>query len=231
MAERRRAVFAANDAASESACVALLEKLYMDVVWADLARLSASAPGAAGAPDTDLAGALAETWAELRRRYAAAAVGPVASRAALAFLAEKWPASAHELVRRIEQRHDAAARGERDRLVGLKAQLAEMEGTVAARARMLEDSQHALVSTQLEKARHEARAAAAAKQVADLQRARARDKEAADAKIARLEVALQKAQNDLDAAADRRKATARAGDDPVAAGSKPADTPCSCVVA
>ncbi|KAH8065129.1 GTPase [Aureococcus anophagefferens] len=106
----------------------------------------------ASASDVDLTANLEQTWTELRRRYNAAAVGPAKARSALDFVAAKWPASAHELVRRLEQRHESAVREEHDRLVGVKAQLAELEGTMAARGRMLEDCQATLISTQFEKA-------------------------------------------------------------------------------
>ena len=166
----RRDRDAANDRASHAACDELLNALYMDVVWADLAKIAATVErgeSEVGASDIDLTANLEQTWTELRRRYNAAAVGPAKARSALDFVAAKWPASAHELVRRLEQRHESAVREEHDRLVGVKAQLAELEGTMAARGRMLEDCQNTLISVQFEKARHEARVDAAEKRLKD----------------------------------------------------------------
>ena len=228
----RRDRDAANDRASHAACDELLHALYMDVVWADLAKIAATVErgeSEVGASDIDLTANLEQTWTELRRRYNAAAVGPAKARSALDFVAAKWPASAHELVRRLEQRHESAVREEHDRLVGVKAQLAELEGTMAARGRMLEDCQNTLISVQFEKARHEARVDAAEKRLKDQDDRRKKERAAYDANMKGLELKLQKAQNDLDAANERRKLDARAGDDP--SRPQPVNQPCNCAIA
>ncbi|KAH8070545.1 GTPase [Aureococcus anophagefferens] len=198
----RRDRDAANDRASHAACDELLSALYMDVVWADLAKIAATVArgeSEVGASDVDLTANLEQTWTELRRRYNAAA------------------------------RHESAVREEHDRLVGVKAQLAELEGTMAARGRMLEDCQATLISTQFEKARHEARFDAAEKRLKDQDDRRKKDRAAYDANIKGLELKLQRAQNDLDAANERRKLDARAGDDP--SRPQPVNQPCNCAIA
>ena len=121
---------------------------------------------------------LEDAWSELRKRYAKdpRARGPARDRALASCLSMKWPEAAHELARRLEQRCDEAVRKEHDKLVGARAELAELEGSAAARARMLEDAQAALVSTQLEKARHEARCQAATRNLEEVQRRSDRDK-------------------------------------------------------
>ena len=115
-------------------------------------------------------------------------------------------------------------------LVGVKAQLAEVEGTMAARNRMLEDAQTTLISTQFEKARHEARVDAAEKKLTEIKAARKTDREAYDAKIKHLELQVQKAQNDLAAANEKRKANDRHLDDPTRP-SPAVNQPCNCTVA
>eukprot|EP00630_Chrysocystis_fragilis_P008969 CAMPEP_0197411904 /NCGR_PEP_ID=MMETSP1165-20131217/32198_1 /TAXON_ID=284809 /ORGANISM="Chrysocystis fragilis, Strain CCMP3189" /LENGTH=635 /DNA_ID=CAMNT_0042938425 /DNA_START=93 /DNA_END=2003 /DNA_ORIENTATION=- len=193
----------ANLRASDRFCEDLANKLYVDVVWADLSALSnAPDPRAAmasrpGESPADLAAGLAASWAELRRRYAARAKGPAKDAALLRFSAEKWPESTHELVRRIEARHDHEAQQEHDRLVKLKGELAEVEGSKEARAKILDDAQQSLVQTQMEKARAEARNAAVAKQLDQAREKERQTRAHLEAKLGDLELEIQRLHNQL----------------------------------
>jgi len=182
----------ANLRASDRFCEDLANKLYVDVVWADLSALSN-----AGESPADLAAGLAASWAELRRRYAARAKGPAKDAALLRFSAEKWPESTHELVRRIEARHDHEAQQEHDRLVKLKGELAEVEGSKEARAKILDDAQQSLVQTQMEKARAEARNAAVAKQLDQAREKERQTRAHLEAKLGDLELEIQRLHNQL----------------------------------
>ncbi|KAJ1444801.1 guanylate-binding protein [Pelagophyceae sp. CCMP2097] len=195
---RSRATFeAANRAKSARLCSKFLAKLYMDVVWAALARISAD--DGDGATPIDLASDLEAAWAELRFKFNAKAKGPAKDEQLLAFTAEKWPESTHELVRRLETRHDTVDRLERERLLRVQHELAEKDGASEARQHILYDAQAALIGAQSEKARFEARAAAAQKQLKEAQRGRAEDKEAAEAALHDVQLQLQRLQNKVDA--------------------------------
>ena len=218
-----------NDAASLTACKKSLDGLYMDVVFEALQNLSGEEAGA-----TDAAMLLEDTWSSLRTKYAQdpKARGPARDRALAACLSAKWPEAAHELARRLEQRCDEAVRKEHEKLVGARAELAELEGSAAARARMLEDAQAALVSTQLEKARHEARCQAATRNLDEVQRQRSRDQLRSDDQCKRLEVDLERCKAKLSVATEKVNRDARARDDAGRALPVPqAKGGCSCVVA
>ena len=106
-------------------------QLYMDVVFESLQNLGKEEAGA-----TDAAMRLEDAWSELRKRYAKdpRARGPARDRALASCLSMKWPEAAHELARRLEQRCDEAVRKEHDKLVGARAELAELEGMRRASA-------------------------------------------------------------------------------------------------
>ena len=145
------------------------------------------------------------------------------------------PEAAHELARRLEQRCDEAVRKEHDKLVGARAELAELEGSAAARARMLEDAQAALVSTQLEKARHEARCQAATRNLEEVQRRSDRDKLRWDDERKKLEVDLERCRAKLSVATEKVNNQQRAAEDSMRALPSPSSNAgkggCACVVA
>mmetsp|Transcript_10962 Transcript_10962/g.32720 ORF Transcript_10962/g.32720 Transcript_10962/m.32720 type:complete len:630 (+) Transcript_10962:240-2129(+) len=225
-----RAKHGENEAASEAFCGATLDRLYMDVVFGAVAGQTADATA------TDLAAAAERAWGELRAKYRAEAKGPAVERALAKCLAEKWPETAHDLARRLEHRTDAQVKAEHDKLVGARAQLAELEGSAAARARMLEDAQTALVSTQLERARHEARCKAAVKNVEEAQKSQKYAQAVADDKVAKLELELQKSRNEAASLRQKVNASSRVAEDPARRvqefGSQPGKKdPCACVIA
>jgi hypothetical protein len=224
---------AKNDSASQDACRKSLDQLYMDVVFESLQNLGKEEAGA-----TDAAMRLEDAWSELRKRYAKdpRARGPARDRALASCLSMKWPEAAHELARRLEQRCDEAVRKEHDKLVGARAELAELEGSAAARARMLEDAQAALVSTQLEKARHEARCQAATRNLEEVQRRSDRDKNRWDDERKRLEVELERCRAKLSVATEKVNNQERAKEDSMRALPSPSSGNagkggCACVVA
>ena len=221
-----------NDSASQDACRKSLDALYMDVVFESLQNLGKEEAGA-----TDAAMRLEDAWSELRKRYAKdpKARGPARDRALASCLSMKWPEAAHELARRLEQRCDEAVRKEHDKLVGARAELAELEGSAAARARMLEDAQAALVSTQLEKARHEARCQAATRNLEEVQRRSDRDKGRWDDERKKLEVDLERCRAKLSVATEKVNNQQRAAEDSMRALPSPSSNAgkggCACVVA
>ena len=145
----------------------------------------------------DLAGRLTTTWTDFRSRYTAQAAGPASEAVLLTFLAEKWPVSCHELVRRLEAMHDLDRAREQAKLLKLKAELAEHQGQTDARARMLEDSQQSLISAQMDKAKMEAKADAASKQLKTNRKDANRQIKDLEAKVANLELQLDDAQERL----------------------------------
>lgn len=198
----------ANHRASERYCDDLANKLYVSVVWAGLAAVGAetgpdnddAAALSSGETPSDLAANLVASWAELRKRYAAHAKGPAKDVTLLRFVTDKWPEAAHELVRRIDARHELDAQREHDRLVKVKGELAEIEGSKEARVKMLEDAQHTLMQTQMEKVRAEARSAAIAKQ---LDEARSKEKETRvqlERTVGDLELEIERLRNQLSTA-------------------------------
>mmetsp|Transcript_14371 Transcript_14371/g.43508 ORF Transcript_14371/g.43508 Transcript_14371/m.43508 type:complete len:771 (+) Transcript_14371:24-2336(+) len=146
----------------------------------------------------ELAGKLAATWSEFRQRYESQSKGPAAEACLLAFLADKWPESCRELVRRLEAIHDLDRAGVQARLAKLKSELAEHRGQTDARAKMLDDTQQTLVETQLERAKLLARAEATQKQLKTARRDAARRVKDLEAKIANLELQLDDAQRRAD---------------------------------
>ena len=90
------------------------------------------------------------------------------------------------------------------------------------------------MSTQLEKARHEARCKAAQKNLEEVQKTRAREKERADSETSRLEVELQRVKNQLAVAQSKVDTADRAAEDPARVDVKlqdpPVKQPCNCVV-
>ena len=106
----------------------------------------------------------------------------------------------------------------------------------AARARMLEDAQAALVSTQLEKARHEARCQAATRNLEEVQRRSDRDKGRWDEERKRLEVELERCRAKLSVATEKVNNQERAKEDSMRALPSPSSKNagkggCACVVA
>ena len=96
----------------------------------------------------------------------------------------------------------------------------------------MEDAQAALVSTQLEKARHEARCQAATRNLDEVQRQRSRDQLRSDDQRKRLEVDLERCKAKLSVATEKVNRDARARDDAGRALPAPqAKGGCSCVVA
>lgn len=172
----------ANSKVSYSYCSNLASKLYVDLVWT---RLDAD-------PEH-----LALYWAEHKREYATRARGPAKDSALVAFLHDKYPQTMNELARRIEARRDQEAAVEHDRLVKVKAELAEFQGTKEARAQMLTDAQETLIQSQMDKAKAEARAAAASKQLEDARLAEKKSRKKLEARIASLEIQNERLQNDV----------------------------------
>lgn len=201
----------ANLRVSASYCADLANKLYVDVVWASLTSITNNAGNEESTTESpaDLAANLAAAWTEHKRKYTRKAKGPAKDSALLRFMAEKWPEAAHELVRRIEARHETEARLEHERVVKLKGELAEVEGSKEARAKMLEDAQQSLVQVQMEKARAEARNAVAKKQVDEARSKEKKTRAALERKLGDLELEIEKLRNQnaaAVAAADRAAA-------------------------
>lgn len=175
---------AANAKVSSAFCSSLAAKLYVELVWTRFT------------PQTS-AENLALWWAEHKREYATRARGPSKHQALVAFLYEKFPETTNELARRIEARRDHEAALEHDRLVKVKAELAEFQGTKEARAHMLSQAQETLIQSQMDKAKAEARAAAASKQLEDARLAEKKSRKKLEARIASLELQNERLQNDV----------------------------------
>lgn len=194
---------AANLRASASYCADLANKLYVDIVWANLTAITNNNTSTdqydenreSTETPADLAAGLAAAWAEHKRKYTKKAKGPAKDSALLRFMGEKWPEAAHELVRRIEARHDHEARLEHDRLVRLKGELAEVEGSKEVRAKMLEDAQQSLVQVQMEKAKAEARNTVAKKQVEEARAKEKKTRATLERKLGDLELEIEKLRN------------------------------------
>jgi len=153
----------------------------------------------------ELAARLGSTWSEFRRVYAARAKGPAAESCLLSFLADKWPESCQELVRRLEAMHDLDRAREQAKTVKLKSQLAEYRGQTDARAKMLEDAQQSLITSQLDKAKMEARADAGEKQLKKQRRDANRHVKDLEAQIATLELQLDDAERDKPSPRDDKR--------------------------